>query len=395
MSKTVVKLFSVLIVSATLFLVSSDKTFASTLHLSPGSGTVGQGNTLSVRVTLNTGGEGVNGVSAYLSYSSDKIDASVSCGGAFAIGAECSAGGGSIRISRGSINPVSGNVTVGTITLKGKVQGTASVSFVGGSAAPRASDSSDSLNLGGSSGGTYTVGPPQATSASPAQPQQTAQTQTSPDTQAPQLLDIAVSDIATNSATIAWKTNEPADSSVEFGLDQDGYFLSSLDAQPTTEHTLKLESRLFIAGGFYHFRVVSKDAVGNIGSSTDLTFQLKGYRLIIKVTDSKGMPLKNTEVILYTEPQRATTDSNGTAIFDDVSPGRHLVVFKLKDDLSQTQNIDIAEDLPVQEFEVTVESVSDERVAWLYSVVAIMGLALVGGVIVFFIKKRRGNITAQ
>lgn len=356
---------------------------ASTLHLSPGSGTVPQGGSLSVRVTLNTGGEGVNGVSAYLSYSASSVDATVSCGGAFAIGAECSAGGGSIRISRGSINPVSGNVTVGTITLKGKAQGAATVSFVGGSAAPRASDSSDSLNLGGSSGGTYTVGPPSAQppqSQPPSAPQQA--------TGGPNISEVAITNITKQGATIGWKTDIPSDSAVEYGLEAGKYFLSSIDENFTTDHTIKLESPLLTPGAQLHLRVVSKDAKGNKSEGTDLVLQLLGYGVTVSLYDEDGKPLSDIEVSLFSQAQTEITDENGVAVFEHVTPGRHVVIAK-SDTVEKSSQIDVLDGSDKQSFSLTLSGFRKPLIDPLVALIVSYAVIMVSILVVYIVHRRR------
>src|SRR3989304_6359093 len=152
------KKFSLFLFFIFYFLFFTSSALASTFYLSPGSRNIPQGSTVSVNVGINTAGESVNGVSTYLSYPADKLDVAwISYGSRFDIAAEGTYGGGSIRISRGSVAGEVGNVNIATIGFRGKALGTtATVAFVGGSAAPRTSNSSDSLNLGGSSGGVYT-----------------------------------------------------------------------------------------------------------------------------------------------------------------------------------------------------------------------------------------------
>lgn len=250
------------------FLIFVPYAKASTLYLSPGSTNMPAGSVVSVSVGINTGGESVNGVSAYLSYPSDKLEVAwVSAGSAFSIEAEATYGGGSIRISRGSISGVVGNVTVATIGFTGKAQGTATVAFVGGSAAPRTSDSSDSLNLGGSSGGVYTVIAPLPITPTPT------------GGEVPKLLisNVKASAISTNSATITWETNEQSDSTLEFGLFAQDYFISISDKNLTFDHSIKVEGKALTPGTTFHFIVKSKDEAGNEAVSKDYTFKLKGF----------------------------------------------------------------------------------------------------------------------
>ena len=141
--KLTVRIIAIIFITFIIFILPKSAS-ASTLNLSPASGSVGLGGTISVRVNLNTAGEAVNGVTAILTYPADKLEvAGISYSGTFGIAAEGSYGGGAIRISRGNINTVSANVNLATITNRGKPPGSATVSFVGGSAVPRASDSSD------------------------------------------------------------------------------------------------------------------------------------------------------------------------------------------------------------------------------------------------------------
>jgi hypothetical protein len=143
---------------AFLHLIFVPSASASTLHLSPGSANIPQGSIASVSIVLNTEGESINGVSAYLSYPADKLEVVwISYGGSFPIAAEGTYGGGAIEISRGSISGVTGNMNLATIGFKGKAQGKATVYFTNESGAAKTSDSTDSFNLERSTGGTITI----------------------------------------------------------------------------------------------------------------------------------------------------------------------------------------------------------------------------------------------
>lgn len=252
-----------------IFIFNADLALASTLKLSPGTGSVEIGKTLSVKVNLNTGGDSVNAVAAYISYPSDLLDVTyVTAGGRFSIEAENSFGGGQIKISRGSISPVSGNVTIATIGFKGKAIGSATVAFTAGSAAPRASDSTDSLSPGSSSGGTINVVKPS--------PVSKVVNETLEVVKAPVISEVKVLNINTSSATISWKTDKPSDSTIEYGLEKGAYFLNASDGNLVTEHKIILESPLLTPGASFHFRVLSKDSSNNVSMSEDMSFQLTG-----------------------------------------------------------------------------------------------------------------------
>ena len=324
---TMTKRLFIFLGSFLLFFVFTSSVFASTFSLSPSNTTIPQGSIVGVSVRLNTAGESINGVSAYLSYPKDKLEvASISYGSsAFGIAAESSYGGGSIRISRGSISGAVGNVGVAVINFRGKSQGTAAVSFIGGSGAPKTSDSTDSLNLSGSTGATFTIGPPKPSIA----PQDIA------------ITNILVSLISTNSAAITWTTDAESDSTIEYGLHEGKYILSSYDKTPVLEHKLTIGEDL-IPGEAIYFRVSSKDA-NNEGVGKEMSFQLKGYSLKVTVLDSNNNPVKDAEVTLYSSPVKQITDQQGVAVFTDISPTRHLIVVK-SGDIETSKEIIVKED---------------------------------------------------
>ncbi|MCL4366614.1 hypothetical protein M1563_00355 [Patescibacteria group bacterium] len=355
-----------------IYLAFGQTASASTLYLSPGSANVGVGGVISVQVRLNTAGEAVNAVSAVLTYPQDKVDVAwISYGSsAFSIAAEGSYGGGAIRISRGNINGVTGNVNVATIGFKGKALGKATVAFVGGSAAPRATDSTDSLVLGSSAGGVYTV-------------VQSLPTPTPKPLEALTISDVSVSNITKNGAIISWTTNKPADSTVEYGLDMDQYVFSTSSAMLTTNHTLTLSGPSMVAGTNFHYRVESKDASGSDAISPDGTFQLVGYNIKIKITDQTGAALANTDVLLYSDPLSGKTDQNGEVSFENVTPGKHLVVVKLGNN-EKTSEILVKESDTPQNFSLVISAAANTSLSGIIASItgfAVRHAAIVGGVV--------------
>lgn len=370
-----------------LFISIPKSAFASSLYLSPGGGTIGTGGTTYVQVRLGAGGDAVNGVSAYLAYPADKLQVvSMSYGGAFNIAAEGSYGGGGIRISRGSISGVTGDVNIATIGFRGLSAGAASVSFIGGSAAPRASDSSDSLS--GTRGGTYNIVQGATQSKTPTggggktPAGQPIATPTPKDTLLPQITDIKVASITKNSAVISWKTDEKTDSFVEYGLEKDRYFLSKSDQVPLIEHSLKIDSNLLTPGAKINFRIVAKDQGGNISTGNNMVFQLLGYSVKLKIVDKNNKPLKNTEVTLYSDPLKAVTNEEGIASFTNVVPGKHLVVIKNKKQ-EATQEINVTDSVTTQELNIQT-NISQGTSPIIFVIVILLILAAAG---IFYRKK--------
>jgi hypothetical protein len=92
----------------------------------------------------------------------------------------------------------------------------------------------------------------------------------SSDTTPPVISAIASSSITSSAATIAWTTNEAADSQVKYGSSI-GYGLTTpLNSTPATAHSVALTG--LAAATTYHYQVLSRDAAGNLAASGDFTF---------------------------------------------------------------------------------------------------------------------------
>ncbi|MBI4079154.1 MAG: carboxypeptidase regulatory-like domain-containing protein [Candidatus Levybacteria bacterium] len=363
---------------------------AASLYLSPSGGTIG--SSTSIQVRLNTGGEGINGVSAYLSYPTDKLEAiGISYGGSFSIAAEGAYGGGFVNISRGSFSGVSGDVNIATVRFRAKTLGTATISFRGGSAAARATDSSNAL--GATSAGTYNLAPGQGGTSTDTGSTKTTPTKGPTDESEPVITNIKVTKTATNSASIVWKTDDASDSTVEFGLEEKRYFLSQTDSKLVTDHNIVLESPLFEPGLQIHFRVKSKNASGKESVGKNDILQLIGYKVKVLVLDNNNNPVPNATVLFYSVPRKTVTDSNGEAIFENVSPGKHVIFVKLQNQ-AMLREITVSEiDTPqTLTIKITTLSVTDAFFSRV-SPAAIGGagavLIAVGLGVVFAIRRKR------
>jgi carbohydrate binding protein with CBM6 domain/glucose/sorbosone dehydrogenase/purple acid phosphatase-like protein len=87
----------------------------------------------------------------------------------------------------------------------------------------------------------------------------------------PTISTVTASGITAGAATITWTTDEAADSQLEYGPTT--AYGSSTPLVPTlvTTHSQALSG--LTAGTLYHYRVKSKDAVGNLAVSPDQTFR--------------------------------------------------------------------------------------------------------------------------
>ncbi|HJU41525.1 MAG TPA: Ig-like domain-containing protein, partial [Vicinamibacterales bacterium] len=89
------------------------------------------------------------------------------------------------------------------------------------------------------------------------------------DSTPPAIAAVSAADITANGATISWTTSEPADSRVEYGITTAYGNATALSAALVTAHSASLAG---LSGGtLYHYRVVSRDAAGNLATSPDFT----------------------------------------------------------------------------------------------------------------------------
>jgi len=90
------------------------------------------------------------------------------------------------------------------------------------------------------------------------------------DTTAPQISQVNITNIVSDSVSINWITNEPATSQVEYGTTNTYGQSSLVNTNLTQNHSVTLTG--LINGTVYHYRVLSQDAVNNLASSVDHTF---------------------------------------------------------------------------------------------------------------------------
>ena len=90
------------------------------------------------------------------------------------------------------------------------------------------------------------------------------------DITAPAIITVRASNITFSSVTIAWTTNEPATSQVEYGLTAEYGSIAATDTGLVNNHSVELTG--LKAGKTYHYQVVSRDASSNQAVSADETF---------------------------------------------------------------------------------------------------------------------------
>lgn len=91
-----------------------------------------------------------------------------------------------------------------------------------------------------------------------------------PDTAPPAISSVNADGITPHGATVTWGTDEPADTQVQYGPTPAYGASTALNAAMATAHSQTLAS--LQPGTLYHYRVLSRDAAGNLATSADHTF---------------------------------------------------------------------------------------------------------------------------
>ncbi len=90
------------------------------------------------------------------------------------------------------------------------------------------------------------------------------------DTTPPTISAVTASNISAGGVAIAWNTDEPADTQVEYGTTAAYDSLSTQNPAMVTSHSVAFGG--LSPGVSYHYRVRSKDAAGNLAVSSDFSF---------------------------------------------------------------------------------------------------------------------------
>lgn len=303
-----------------------------TLYLSPSSGTVVNGNTLTVEVRENSGTEPVNAVQANMSYPASLLQfVGITSSSAFSVVAQNSGGSGTVQIGRGALPSVTGDQLVATVQFKALASsGAAAISFTGGSSVVSANTNTNIMTS--YPGGSFSLSAPApaptpAPSPSPVASKSTSTAKSTPaptpapapkDTTPPVITAIAVSSITTGSATVTWISSKPATSEIDYGLTS-GYGLTAVDGNLATSHSVVLDSPLIVPGTAYHFAIKNTDAAGNRAASSDQQFTTKGATVTLTIDDASGKPVQGA--MLSFGGQSGTTDAAGHATIANLPIG--------------------------------------------------------------------------
>jgi hypothetical protein len=312
----VTKLLSALVIVLLPVLVAVPVYAASATVSLVSSGSAIKGNYVTVTIRENSGAEPVNGAGATLSYPADKLTfVSIASSSAFGIAAASSGGGGSVKVDRGALSPVTGTQTVATVTFRALTDsGSATVNVTSASVF---SANSNTDIASGSSGTTIAFRAP-----TPVAPPPPA------DTTPPTITNVKVSEIKANSATISWTTSEPSTTEVNYGTNK-SYGLTAVSATPVTEHKIVLTSALMEPGEKYHYMVRSVDPAGNAVTGEDASFKTTGATLVVTVLNQDKKPLSGAKVEI--DGISGTTDKKGVVTLSNVTLGKKYGVITYGD----------------------------------------------------------------
>lgn len=119
------------------------------------------------------------------------------------------------------------------------------------------------------------------------------------DTSPPTISNVRATNITSTSATILWDTNEPADSQVEYCLDQNRCGVNTaLDTNRTLSHSVNLTG--LTPATYYNYWVKSRDAAGNL--------RTRGYFLFTTLNTTTSTPTPTPAITRTPTPTVAPGD---------------------------------------------------------------------------------------
>lgn len=128
------------------------------------------------------------------------------------------------------------------------------------------------------------------------------------DTMPPTIGGVSSSNVSASGVTVAWNTDEAADTQVEYGTTTGYGSSTALNDSMVTSHCAFLSG--LSAGTLYHYRVKSRDAAGNAATSGDFTVTTRS------VPPPSPPPSVITDHNVYPEPPAPALPSAGGTFVD-------------------------------------------------------------------------------
>ena len=125
------------------------------------------------------------------------------------------------------------------------------------------------------------------------------------DTVPPDITNVQITNVAEDTVTITWETDEDADSTINYGLQED-YGIVRIPEASRTSHTVTLDN--LEQGRTYYFRVVSSDADGNQGISANYKVLTEGNPDSGSDSGQGSQSQTQTEQTVQTQSQSQTVE---------------------------------------------------------------------------------------
>lgn len=177
----------------------------------------------------------------------------------------------------------------------------------------------------------------------------------------PDISNVQITNVAEDTVTITWDTNENADSLVNYGLQED-YGIVHIPVVDRTKHSITLDA--LEPGRTYYFRVVSSDIDGNQGISAN-------YKVLTEGTPQSGAEAgegKETQTqenqTLQTETQSQTDAKTTTEVIKQIQ--QITSPEKLQEILNETVKAiqGITEDLTIVGPPTVVAETTSAVISW-------------------------------
>lgn len=334
------------------------------VFVSPSSASVEKGKTVTVQVRVNSGTDAMDSAQARLNFDSSRLSYVSYSAGDFTTFQQAPASS-SFEYVGLAPGGTSGNRLLFSITFKALNTGTASLNVSGARVAAAGGDLSLSVSGGAISvtapppkeSPTSSTKPPSSTTA-PKQPTQSDTTNSVEDeVKPPSFVGTPKAEASSSTITIRTESDMEARLRVSYGLEEEEKRALETD-EYATEHELVigLDDPLR-AGRVYQVEVTLVNEEGDTSESVALNVKTKGVTYKVKIHDRQGVPLANYPVELFSDPISTTTDENGVATFEDVTPGEHTLVFEI-DGITIRQPVLVAESLVLADTEVEIADVA-------------------------------------
>lgn len=390
---------------------------SASVFVSPGSKSVTKGDTFTIQVRVNSGTDDMNSAQARLNFDGAKLQLKGHSAGVFNP-INTSTGSSSFFLAGASLGTTySGNQLLYSVTFKATSTGTASLSIseaqvanAGSSLAVSSSGGSvsianpptndDKKDDDGSSGGSTSDKPSSGSSGGGSSFQQAPTTEAEPEPEPPQFVGGPDFAPAQGSITLTLEADQDSRVRVRYNrVGEDEVKTVRADEAQTTHEIIVGEDAPLLAGQEYEIEVllISQDDVESEPKTA--TVRTKGVRYRVKIVDTQGDPLKDHPVELHSDPLQTTTDSDGYATFEDVTPGEHTLVFEI-DGITVRQPVQVGQSvmategeaddqadetvqLPFQLSSATTRTITETR----WDLVIIAGV--VGAGVMFVLQNRR------